>query len=443
MTILIYLTKTVLISAVLLGYYWLFLRNRIFHGFNRYILLSIPVISTLLPAFHFYLPALWNQAGPASPIRLWGVGQGRLEEAVIVYASHHAGTHSPWEFMLAGLSALLSLILAFRLFRSVHFLWRLRKESPSLELADATVFFVDEKEAPFSFFKSIFWGREMDMNSSAGKQILRHELFHVRNNHSLDILLTEIFIVLFWFNPFLHILRRELQAIHEYAADADAAKETGGFEYASLLLMKISGSPLYLTNPFFKSQIKRRITMIANTGKNKTNTLGRMMILPLILALACLFSFKLHSHSSIFPPARIRVVIDAGHGGVFPGKVADAGSKEVNIHMNRDTNIVFTKVDVEADYPGGPQAWFSYLQKNLKYPQRAVMNEIQGEVMMEFIVKKNGKLRNVHAISGPTELIEASVNIIKGSGKWVPAKQHGEVVESYHRQPIVFKLQEG
>jgi TonB family protein len=633
MIVLIYLLKTVLISAVLIGYYWIFLRNRIFHGFNRYVLLSVPVISLLLPVFHFNLPVLWSRAGSASPIRLWGVGQGKLEEAVTVFASHHADSRLPWELTLAVFSVGISFILLFRLLRSIRFLWLLQKESQSLRLADAIVFFVDEKEAPFSFFKSIFWRREMDINSSAGKQILRHELFHVRHHHSMDILLTEIMSLLFWFNPCMYILRRELQTIHEYAADADASKESGKYEYASLLLTKATGSALYLTNPFLKSQIKKRITMISNSGKSKTNTLGRLMVLPLILALTCLFSFRLQNHYSIFTPARIRVVIDAGHGGAYSGsqsagvyekninlsiakkiqalsnsyqvdvimtrendediagndldaslkyraglaekknadlfisihinatkestaqhlysgfeiyvpdsshksfvksvqlasgiaefikpdysiepelkqrkgnirvlddatvpailiecgymdnpsdlkyltdemnqekiardilegirkysrqmnnpisfnksmgeETAGARSGEISVPMKRDTNIIYTKVDIEADYPGGPQAWIHYLQKNLKYPQRAVMNEIQGEVMMEFVVKKNGKLTNIHAVSGPAELKEASINIIKGSGKWIPAKQHGEVVESYHRQPIIFKLQEG
>ncbi len=67
----------------------------------------------------------------------------------------------------------------------------------------------------------------MDLNSPAGKQILRHELFHVKQKHSLDILLLEIFSILLWFNPFCHFIRQELKAIHEYSADAYAAADYG------------------------------------------------------------------------------------------------------------------------------------------------------------------------------------------------------------------------
>ena len=105
------------------------------------------------------------------------------------------------------------------------------------------------------------------------------------------------------------------------------------------------------------------------------------------------------------------------------------------------SQVVFTKVEMEAEYPGGYKAWEEYLQKNLKYPDAAIMKEIQGQVMMEFIVKKNGDVTNIRAISGPEELKGTSIEIIKGSGKWIPAKQNGLVVESYKRQPINYKLE--
>ncbi len=69
------------------------------------------------------------------------------------------------------------------------------------------------------------------------------------------------------------------------------------------------------------------------------------------------------------------------------------------------------------------------------------MKEIQGQVMMEFIVKKNGDLTNIRAVSGPEELKRSSIDAIKASGKWIPAKQKGSVVASYKRQPINYKLE--
>jgi N-acetylmuramoyl-L-alanine amidase len=685
MAILIYLIKTILISGLLFSYYSMFLKNRPFHSFNRFFLLSIPFLSLLFPLLHLNLPVFGNQNVPVSPILLLNVSQGKLEEAVTVYANQHGHTVLSWQLVLSILSFVVTVLLLIRLLKSIFFIYRLRTNKPYLTLHEAIVYFVSEKGTPFSFFKSIFWGDDLDLNSKSGNQVLQHELFHVKNNHSLDILLLEGLFSIFWFNPFYYLIKQEMKAIHEYSADAWVTANTDTYSYASLLLLKVSASPLPLTHPFFKNQIKRRISMMTNSKKYKTLRLSRIMVIPVFALLICLFSFKVHNPLHLFSPGVIRVVIDAGHGGIDPGVTAN-GTWEKNINLsiakkiqelakeynvdvimtrekdelsgtgkdirrslkyraslprkenadlfisihasgmsqnvlqkrysgfqiyvpdnsskvfggsiklasviadyikpdyaideklkqrkapilvldnatvpailiecgyldnesdlkylrdennqekiardilegirkysmqnisyvklpanmidsvpaidtvtsatmnkidpsrissmrvdkqagfiyidtkdgktyvwkitpemrhswdsahnaemkkNLDSNSdkIFTKVEVEAEYPGGYQAWYNYLQKNLKYPEAAVKKEIQGEVIVEFIVKRNGDLTGIHVISGPGELRESSLNILKESGKWLPAKQNGIIVESYHRQPINYKLE--
>jgi len=77
----------------------------------------------------------------------------------------------------------------------------------------------------------------------------------------------------------------------------------------------------------------------------------------------------------------------------------------------------------------------------LKYPQEAQDNEIQGAVVVQFIVDKGGMVSDVEAISGPQELRDEAVRVIKKSGKWTPAVQNGRQVKSYKKQPIVFRLE--
>ena len=101
----------------------------------------------------------------------------------------------------------------------------------------------------------------------------------------------------------------------------------------------------------------------------------------------------------------------------------------------------FVPVEVEAMYPGGAIAWQRYLMKTLRYPQEAEMNFIQGAVVVQFIVDKEGMVSDVEAISGPQELREEAVRVIKKSGKWTPAVQNGRHVKSYKKQPIVFRLE--
>lgn len=104
--------------------------------------------------------------------------------------------------------------------------------------------------------------------------------------------------------------------------------------------------------------------------------------------------------------------------------------------------VVFTKVEVESEYPGGQQGWYDYLIKNLKYPQEAIQKQIHGTVIVKFLVRKDGTLAEFEAISGPDELKAASVQVIANSGKWIPAKNNGVSVDSYKEQPINYALEE-
>jgi len=124
--------------------------------------------------------------------------------------------------------------------------------------------------------------------------------------------------------------------------------------------------------------------------------------------------------------------IDAGTSG---GTIVEPKKDE------EDWNKVFTKVEMESEYPGGMAAWARYLNKNLRFSQEALDNEIQGTVVVQFLVDKDGNVSDVEAISGPMEHRAEAVRVIKKSGKWTPAIQNGHQVKSYKKQPIVFRIE--
>ena len=126
-----------------------------------------------------------------------------------------------------------------------------------------------------------------------------------------------------------------------------------------------------------------------------------------------------------------------------PASDGGKGVVEAPKKVEEDYDKTFIKVEVESDYPGGLAAWQRYLNKNLHYPDEALNNEIQGTVMVQFIVDKEGNVSDVQAISGPTEggLREEAIRVIRKSGKWTPAVQNGHQVKSYKRQPIGFKTE--
>jgi periplasmic protein TonB len=129
--------------------------------------------------------------------------------------------------------------------------------------------------------------------------------------------------------------------------------------------------------------------------------------------------------------------------GIVAPPVDDGGKGVVEAPRkdDEDWDKTFTKVEIESEYPGGAAAWQRYLNRNLRYPQEAIDNEVQGAVVVQFIVDKEGNVSDVEAISGPQELRPEAVRVIKKSGKWTPAVQNGRQVKSYKKQPIVFRLE--
>ena len=129
--------------------------------------------------------------------------------------------------------------------------------------------------------------------------------------------------------------------------------------------------------------------------------------------------------------------------GIVAPPVSDEGKGVVEAPKKEeeDWDKTFTKVEIESEYPGGASAWQRYLNKNLRYPQEAIDAEVQGTVVVQFIVDKGGNVSDVEAISGPKELRDEAVRVIKKSGSWTPAVQNGRQVKSYKKQPIVFRLE--
>jgi protein TonB len=106
-----------------------------------------------------------------------------------------------------------------------------------------------------------------------------------------------------------------------------------------------------------------------------------------------------------------------------------------------DYDKIFTKLEIEASYPGGPAAWLRFLNKNMHFPQEAMDdNTLSGTVIVQFIVDTAGHISDIQATSGPEEFHKEAVRLIKLSGIWVPGIQNGRNVKSYKRQPITIEL---
>ena len=129
---------------------------------------------------------------------------------------------------------------------------------------------------------SFSWGRYIVVSASdysrQSEEVLLHEMMHLRNHHTLDLLFMQIFLLVHWFNPVIWLLKRELQEIHEFEAD-NGVINTGvdATKYVFLLVKKAVGTRLYsMANGFNHSKLKKRITMML---KERTNRWARLKLL--------------------------------------------------------------------------------------------------------------------------------------------------------------------
>jgi protein TonB len=134
----------------------------------------------------------------------------------------------------------------------------------------------------------------------------------------------------------------------------------------------------------------------------------------------------------------IKTSVDEGTGtdyGIIAPPVDDS------ISVQKDDSIAFfmCNLEVEAEYPGGPAAWQRFLSKNMRFPVDSIDNEIQGSVVVRFVVDEAGNVCNVEAVKGSATLVAEAMRVIKQSGKWIPAKQlsTGRCVRSFKTQPFV------
>ena len=351
MTFLMYPAKVFLCSGILLGYYWLFLRNRRFHHYNRFYLLGSLVLSVILPLLKIQL---WYQ--PENTVNQvvyqtidvltvnYGETDGLMNNMQVVN-SLFTVENSLYAIYIAGM-----VVLLWMLVKSVLYIKRISRHYPFERIRELKFYTTQEPGTPFSFFRSIFWNHELPFNSREGQQVFRHELFHVQQKHSSDIIFTELVTALFWYNPFFHMLKKELKAIHEFLADQYAVSRNDRYAYAELLVMQtIKAGKIPVTNYFFQNHIKRRIAMITNlTSSKKYGYFSRLMILPVSVLLFCTIVLyaqqpKAQATQAHFTGAEskpITVVIDAGHGGSDNGSVsADGSAKEKDIALQISLKI--------------------------------------------------------------------------------------------------------
>lgn len=398
MTVLLpYLLKVVLCSALLMSYYYLALRNKLFHQWNRFYLLATVILSLLIPGFTFTISHTPAEAN-SQVIQVLQVVtvSGPFEEPVV------ETTDSFWKVygVLVGY-ACVSMVLFTGLLFSLYSIYKLVKQHTVQQHGTLHLIFTTAKGTPFSFFKYLFWNPSIDMTADAGQQIFKHELVHIEEKHSLDKLFMQLVLIVGWINPVFWLIRHELRMVHEFIADRKAVQDQDASVLAAMILQ--ASYPQHysqLTNAFFHQSIKRRLHMLTKIQNPKRNYISRILLLPLMAVLTLAFTVRteltdstaytkavkpmalsfnpmnivsnrsenssvidkdslLNTAKSSQPVIRytgkkkVKVVVDAGHGGhdngagsnaVFEKDIALAIAKELQaLNTNANIEVIMTR----------------------------------------------------------------------------------------------------
>lgn len=344
-TIAWYVLKVIICSGILCGYYYVALRNKIFHRWNRFYLLASVVLAVAVPLMKINI--FQNAAEDKGAVirMLQTINNG--DEIIIEY-NRHNGLQLNSENIIAAIYLLITIVFLSIFFLALYKIFRLKKKYPGTKMKGISFISTDAKGTPFSFFNSIFWNNAIDIYSRQGQQIFNHEIAHVKEKHSYDKIFMNVVLIFFWMNPFFWLMRKELSMIHEFIADKEALEDSDINAFAEMILQTVyPGQQFSITNNFFHSPLKRRLIMFTKNKNLKVSYASRLLVLPLTAIVFFAFTLKMKTITpeNFYSGKKITVVIDAGHGG------NDNGAMETNI-KEKDLTLAIAKEVKELNKDG-------------------------------------------------------------------------------------------
>jgi len=287
-----YLLESSFCLAIFYGFYHLFLKKETFFQLNRAYLLATPIMALSIPLLNisfqkdappesleaFFYPAIqsannlnevvWEQMRAPSPVF-------SLSVADVIMAIYLVGIF----------------LMSFSLLKGLWNLGRLIRHGKRSKNKEFTLVETQNNFPAASFFGYIFWNQQI---TDEQKLILEHEKVHIRQWHSLDVLLMEICVIIKWFNPLIYWFRNALKATHEFIADQYVIQQKSNVsDYATLLVNQHKqqiATPL--TNTFY-SMTKKRLQMMIQKPSQTVYAAKYLFVFPLIIGMMGLFSFNL------------------------------------------------------------------------------------------------------------------------------------------------------
>lgn len=383
------------------------------------------------------------------------------------------------------------IVLAFRLIYALIKLNILTGKSKMTRVDGHRVIITGANYQPFTFLQTMVIPKNV-WESAHQKEVLIHESIHVKQKHSIDLILLELILIIQWFNPFAWLMRRLMQENHEFLADK--AVIAHGFsvkEYQKLLLYEVMGVRFELGNNFNHSLTKKRLKMMTLKISKKRSLLSSLLSVVLISGLFFVFACESEPEAYVNPETAfvmngqlvqpqeiltdapgqakniVRVEIDGEEHFLKPElteedmfntktlTIDEAKKRYKDLAFGPSVNKVlvinkqvmaeeelFIVVESMPSFPGGQDSLMRYLAKTLRYPVIAQKNGIQGRVFIQFVVDKDGSVRDVETVRGVDPSLDAeAMRVVQAMPPWVPGMQRGKKVNVRFMLPINFALQ--
>ena len=288
---------------------------------------------------------------------------------------------------------------------------------------NASLVLLDDDTAPYSFFNQIVVGTR-GLSDAELRCILAHESLHVSRYHTADIICARLLCCGAWFNPFAWLMLRELRAVQEFQADAASIGSCGREGYLHLLYRQATGTGYgHITNNFLSINIKKRIVMM-NKTKSRFGAWKALAALPvaaLLLMAGC-------------QPAN-------GESVEQEEIPFEATNVDESAPLDANTDEVFKVVEVDPEFPGGVEALYKYLADNIKYPEQAKKDGVQGRVFVRFVVEADGTVAEAEVLRGiGGGCDEEALRVVNAMPKWKPGTVDGKPVRTQYNLPITFRL---
>lgn len=413
--------------------YKLTLSRTTFFRFNRVCILLIYLLAGLSPFLMFEsLSAAVVEPGIATAFPM------DITDANI------APTVSPIKYLLV-IYMIGVVALTLRLIADSAYLVYLKISSAKVSINNVEVrVHANEKLSPFSWGGNIYLPYSiLELSDSDLELIIAHEQSHLSNHHWLDLILSNLTIIVQWYNPAAWLLHGELIRVHEFEADRHVMSCTDNpSQYQLLLIKTVAGSRFHsIADSLNNTSLKNRITMMT---RKQTGSCARLRALALVPAMAVALCL---TNSSCVKSACDKAEAD------------NATETEVSTEEQTTHAVIVAQTYGESsvqggenvaklpEFEGGMANLYSMLAKTLQYPKEAMDKNIQGRVTVKIIVGKNGEIEDASIMQGldkslDDEAVAAIYRIKEAGGKFTPgADSLGNPIVTSYCIPISFKLQ--